>query len=545
MTTDLAKQLDELIEFLGHEQAQLRQVAAEYILGLSAGDAGDLLKDAESGRLPRLLAALDKALADEPEIAHLSIKTFITLSKDHAVLVHLNNPEFLLKILTLILTPSSVLASLACMLLSNLTHNAEIARTLVRLAPVTAIKAPPAVVMPEHQIPPADRPRVRFLRASVEMVLAQPTAMDQLVEVFVRGVGATTDKNAKPQRWYNKDADFHFLASVFANVSQHSEGRAFFLTPIVQRYPEEPAKKPANPEPKKAKTEPKPKGGKPNNKKNKGKNSKPSASTPAPAPTALEGTSTSTTTAVLSEADPTTALSKILCFTDYPDLIRRGGVTSTVKNVTFDLRAHPDFLDAKHPNYLLHSLLVPLAPAEIADALLESDQIVDLDTIPDWLLSLPTDHYVERDFGLKSALLEGVLVLASTRAGRTALRAAGAYLVIREYHKEEEHVPCRLVAERIVDMLMRDEGETEDLQHLLESVGLNMPDKELEAVVTGKLGDMDIEVEYTGDKKAERKAAPATTAAVPAAAAPVSAPAQAAMDEDEESDDDLAIEEIC
>ncbi|KNE73348.1 hypothetical protein AMAG_17500 [Allomyces macrogynus ATCC 38327] len=534
MTTDLAKQLDELIEFLGHEQPQLRQVAAEYILGLSAGDAGELLKDTESGRLPRLLAALDKALADEPEIAHLSIKTFITLSKDHAVLVHLNNPEFLLKILTLILTPSSVLASLACMLLSNLTHNAEIARTLVRLAPVTAIKAPPAVVMPEHQIPPADRPRVRFLRASVEMVLAQPTAMDQLVEVFVRGVGATTDKNAKPQRWYNKDADFHFLASVFANVSQHSEGRAFFLTPIVQRYPEEPAKKPAIPEPKKAKTEPKPKGGKPNNKKNKGKNSKPSASTPAPAPTALEGTSTSTTTAVLSEADPTTALSKILCFTDYPDLIRRGGVTSTVKNVTFDLRAHPDFLDAKHPNYLLHSLLVPLAPAEIADALLESDQIVDLDTIPDWLLSLPTDHYVERDFGLKSALLEGVLVLASTRAGRTALRAAGAYLVIREYHKEEEHVPCRLVAERIVDMLMRDEGETEDLQHLLESVGLNMPDKELEAVVTGKLGDMDIEVE----RRRRRRPAAAAPAAVPT-------PAPAAMDEDEEDDDDMAIEEIC
>ncbi|KAI9175811.1 Protein hgh1 [Blastocladiella emersonii ATCC 22665] len=522
----LASQLDELIEFLGHEQDNLRQVASEYIAGISGGDASGLLKDTASGRLPRLLAALDKLLTDEPAISHLAIKTLINLTKDRTVLPSLNNPEFLFKLMTLILTPASVLADLVCMLLSNLSHDGAIARTLLRLAPLTAIKAPPVVVQPEHEVPKEDLPRVRFLRKSVEMLLAQPSAMDQLVEVFGRGVGLGGDR-----RWYNAQADFHFLASVFANVSQHSEGRAYFLTPIVNRYPEAPKQTAEEPETKKPKTEPSS-----TKKAPRGKTIKADAA-PAAAPATpetAEGSSLASTTAVLSETDPTSALSKILCFTDHPELIRRGGVISALKNVTFDLRAHGDLLDAKHPNYVLHPLLTPLAPADLADSLLETED--DLDTVPDWLLSLPTDHFVEPVVDLRQPLLEALLVLATTRRGRDALRAAGTYLVVRAYHQAEDHVPCRLVAERLVDMLMREEradGAEDNIDALLPAVEQVVPDKELEALVSGEL---DIEYEYVPED-GSATAAPRKSAAAASSSAPQP------MDEDSD-DDDMVIEEI-
>ncbi|ORZ36620.1 hypothetical protein BCR44DRAFT_124243 [Catenaria anguillulae PL171] len=523
MTSDLASQLDELIEFLPHDQAQLRKLALQHLQGLSAGDASSLLKCTQSGRLSRLLAALDARLADkdDPEIVHLALTTLINLTTDKAVLTHLNHPEFLLRLATLIVTPTSVFADLGCMLMSNLTHDAAIARTLIRLAPVTAIKAPPAVVTPENELAPAEVPRVRYLRKSLEMVLAQPSALDQFVEVFGRGV---SDEEQGKKRWYNQNADFHFLASVFANVSQHAEGRAFMLRPVVERYPEEPKNE--------AREEP-------DTKKPRIDDSTPAASSststsvPAAASTGNDDQpSLATPSAILSTSDPTSALSKLLCFTSHPDLIRRGGITSTVKNVTFDLRAHTSLLDAAHPNYILHSLLTPVAPADLADTLLERE-VDDLDRVPDWLLSLPTDHFVEKAAELRRVLVEALLVLATTRAGRQVLREAGTYLVIREAHVAEKDARTRIVIERVVDMLMRDESldAEEKVDELEPLVQETVEDVEMEKL-------MQMEVEVVGEE--EKKVVVPRKQQV---AAPVEPKIQV-VQEEEDDDDDMIIEEI-
>jgi hypothetical protein len=75
--------------------------------------------------------------------------------------------------------PSSLLADLACMLLSNLSKIPGVCTTLLGL---------------------------RFGRADAQ---SPPLALDSLVDVFVRG-----DSKA-----VNEHATFDFLASVFANVS--------------------------------------------------------------------------------------------------------------------------------------------------------------------------------------------------------------------------------------------------------------------------------------------------------------------------------------
>lgn len=48
-----------------------------------------------------------------------------------------------------------------------------------------------------------------------------PLALDQLLDLFVKGASGT----------YNPSADFDYLSYLFADISKHSSGRAHFLTP--------------------------------------------------------------------------------------------------------------------------------------------------------------------------------------------------------------------------------------------------------------------------------------------------------------------------
>jgi len=47
-----------------------------------------------------------------------------------------------------------------------------------------------------------------------------PLAIDQLLDLFVKGADGT----------YNKDADFDYLAYLFADIAKHAEGRKYFAT---------------------------------------------------------------------------------------------------------------------------------------------------------------------------------------------------------------------------------------------------------------------------------------------------------------------------
>jgi len=160
------------------------------------------------------------------------------------------------------------------------------------------------------------------------------------------------------------------------------------------------------------------------------------------------------------------------------------------------LSEHANFLSRQHPNYLITSILIPLAPANLADALL-TDEHIDLDTTPDYLLSLPDTHFFESDPHLRRILLETILLLTSTRHGRDILREEKAYYIVREMHKLEKDKSVILIAERIVNMLMRDESSSiaegqENLNELMKFVGSGERDEELESVLqTGKEEDAD------------------------------------------------------
>lgn len=78
--------------------------------------------------------------------------------------------------------------------------------------------------------------------------------------------------------------------------------------------------------------------------------------------------------------------------------------------------------------------------------------------LPDLQL-LPPDKARDSDVQTVRTHLETLLLLTTTRTGREALRAAGVYAVVRETHAAVEDEGVREVAERVVQVLMRDEED--------------------------------------------------------------------------------------
>ncbi|KAI9138935.1 hypothetical protein BKA69DRAFT_1088750 [Paraphysoderma sedebokerense] len=449
---EIENQLDELVEFFTHDNPQVVEAASQYIASLSGGDAKPLLLLPR--RMSRVVNGLKKLVTTDPVVAHNAIKALINLSTEEAVMNECADEEFLMFLGKLALTPTSVLADPVCMLLSNLSKNPNVVSSLLTLPPHLSISAPPSVILQDDAIPREKLPQVKYLRESIDRLFGMPTLLDQLVEVFGRGVPRLVDSaegKAEKQKWFNENAEFHFLGSVFANVSSADNGRDFFLESVQSRY-----QKMVAPEAKKQKMD--------SETEQKSSDALPSV-----------------------DESNVSALSKLICFTEHDNLIRRGGVVSTIKNCAFHLTAHDDFLAPSHPHYLIQSLLIPLAPPLLADNLLTDDQL-DLDTTPDYLLSLPTSHFVETDPHLRRILLESILLLSCTRVGRDTLRNEKAYYVIREMHKLESDKAVKVVAERIVDMLMRDEStgieETDsEVKELMRFVGAGERDTELEQVL--------------------------------------------------------------
>jgi HEAT repeat protein len=100
-TDGLGNQLDELIEFLRHENSQIRLTAAEYLLSFSVGDVAPLLK--EVPRIDIALRQLHLCLSDEIEIAHACLKLLVQLSTDSSVRVRMHSEEMLSRLIGLIL----------------------------------------------------------------------------------------------------------------------------------------------------------------------------------------------------------------------------------------------------------------------------------------------------------------------------------------------------------------------------------------------------------------------------------------------------------
>lgn len=169
--------------------------------------------------------------------------------------------------------PKSIFSDLCCMLLNNMSKNQSIAKKLV-----------PTLIVNAQQ-PQENNPQSNFDQEN-KVKAVEPGHLDRLLKVFVCG----------ESKQFNKNAEFHFLAGVFANVSATQAGAAYFM-----------------------------------------------------------GKST---------ADSKMRLQSIVPYTEHPNVIRRGGVLSTLKNVCFYHEAHEMLLGASELNFLVYILLPLCGPDE-------------------------------------------------------------------------------------------------------------------------------------------------------------------------------------
>ena len=84
-----------------------------------------------------------------------------------------------------------------------------------------------------------------------------------------------------------------------------------------------------------------------------------------------------------------------------------------------------------------------------------------MEMLPEECQLLPPDHEQERDGETLRLEVETLYLLAakSGRKGRTVMREGGVYVVVRELHLKAQDGKVREWCERIVDLLMGEEGE--------------------------------------------------------------------------------------
>jgi len=152
-------------------------------------------------------------------------------------------------------------------------------------------------------------------------------------------------------------------------------------------------------------------------------------------------------------------LTKLTVFTEHKSSIRRRGVASTIKNVSFDIDSHQQLMAFDGVN-LLPYLLLPIMGSEEYD-----DE--DTEGMLDDLQLLPPDKEREHDTEILKTHLETLLLLTTTRGGRDVLRKIKLYPIIRETHLHIEDDEVRESCDRIVQVIMRDEegeGSSENIE---------------------------------------------------------------------------------
>ncbi|KAJ3309657.1 hypothetical protein HDV04_005844 [Boothiomyces sp. JEL0838] len=168
--------MNELFQFLKHDRLDVRNEAVKIVAGLTAEQSNfDYFRG--NGNEP--VQDLMSLITDEPLTAHDALASLVNLSKDVSFVGTMANNAFLTNLL-----PKNVNADLCCMLLNNLSKYPIIADILL-----------PLDSNGTHRI-------------------------DNLLEIFVRGEASV----------YNPNANFDFLAGVFANLTVTPQGCNFFLT---------------------------------------------------------------------------------------------------------------------------------------------------------------------------------------------------------------------------------------------------------------------------------------------------------------------------
>ncbi|EON65399.1 hypothetical protein W97_04637 [Coniosporium apollinis CBS 100218] len=332
-------ELEELVEFLHHGNTQIRQVAAEHLVGYSSAQPAIF----KTGQLTPV-KDLKLLVKDYAPIAKNALTILINISDDQEVLQNLAKDDaFLESLLQRITNPDEPNANEIAMLLANLIKHSS----LVRILNLTRSVAPC----------PLSRSK---------------NAMDQLLDLFVKGAAGS----------YNKHADFDYLAYFFADMAKHPEGRAYFITPQ-------------------------------------------------------------------SRDQEIIPLTKLTVFTEHKSVIRRRGVASTIKNVAFEVSAHPTLLAADGVNLLPYIILPLMGPEEYSEE--------DTEGMLEDLQLLPPDKEREPDAEIIKTHLETLLLLTTTRGGRDVPRSIRVYPIVRELHLHTDDEGVREACDRFVQVIMRDE----------------------------------------------------------------------------------------
>lgn len=144
-------------------------------------------------------------------------------------------------------------------------------------------------------------------------------------------------------------------------------------------------------------------------------------------------------------------LTKLTVFTEQKSIIRRRGVASTIKNVCFDVEAHPKLISTEKVNILPYIILPMMGPEDYDDE--------DTDGMLEDFQLLPPDKQRESDNEILKTHLETTLLLTSTRPGRDTLRKIKVYPIIRETHLHVEDDGVREACDRVVQIIMSDEED--------------------------------------------------------------------------------------
>ncbi|OKL63339.1 hypothetical protein UA08_02116 [Talaromyces atroroseus] len=179
-------ELEELVDFLGHENIQIRQIAAANLTVFSSSQPS-LFKRQELQPI-RVLKVL---VRDHPAIAKDALTMLINLSADGQILRCLADDDAFLEVLMAKITnPEEPNADDIAMLLANLAKAESFGRV------------------------------VSLSRKNVDNVSTSTNALNQLMDCFVKGAEGAL----------NKKADYDYLAYLFADISNTEEGRKFFTT---------------------------------------------------------------------------------------------------------------------------------------------------------------------------------------------------------------------------------------------------------------------------------------------------------------------------
>jgi hypothetical protein len=151
-----------------------------------------------------------------------------------------------------------------------------------------------------------------------------------------------------------------------------------------------------------------------------------------------------------SNVDGQHRLLKMIAFLNHDNLIRRGGVTSVIKNCCFNTTSHTWLLTDPDLNLLPYILLPLMGPEEYDDD--------DMDGMPDELQLLGDDKTREPEAQIRLILVETLLLLATTREGRDILRAKKVYPIVQKLHLTEPAEEVQEAIDRLVQLIARDEA---------------------------------------------------------------------------------------